>query len=132
MRDLIKKQKIYQVEVMLEGDVFPTEKEKMDYLEEQGFPDRKSYEKALQEAGGPLDERAQGAANGEKEKEKKIKNLLSRKTIRQASMALLHLEQGKKDAYLDEEVKRRLGIEGGDSKNNISLKDRLGRNSGKS
>lgn len=91
MRDLIKKQKIYQVEVMLEGDVFPTEKEKMDYLKEQGFPDRKAYEKAL-----------------------------------------LHLEQGKKDARLDEEIKRRLGIEGGDSKNNLSLKDRLRRNSGKS
>lgn len=113
---------------MLEGDVFPTEKEKMDYLEEQGFPDRKSYEKALQEAGGPLDERAQRLVKMEAQAMRRKVNAY----IRQASMALLHLEQGKKDAYLDEEVKRRLGIEGGDSKNNISLKDRLGRNSGKS
>lgn len=113
---------------MLEGDVFPTEKEKMDYLEEQGFPDRKSYEKALQEAGGPLDERAQCLVKMEAQAMRRKVNAY----IRQASMALLHLEQGKKDAYLDEEVKRRLGIEGGDSKNNISLKDRLGRNSGKS
>lgn len=94
MKDLIKKQKIYQVEAMLEGDVFPTEKEKMDYLEEQGFPDRKSYEKALQEAGGPLDERAQGAANREKEKEKQIKNLLSRETIRQEANRMLNSPEG--------------------------------------
>lgn len=39
MRDLIKKQKIYQVEVMLEGDVFPTEKEKMRERED-GLPER--------------------------------------------------------------------------------------------
>ena len=45
--------------------------------------------------------------------------------IRQASMALLHLEQGKNDAYLDEDIKRRLGVEGVDSENNLSLKDKL-------
>ncbi len=156
MKDLIKKQKIYQVEAMLEGDVFPTEKEKMDYLKEQGFPDRKAYEEALKQAGGSLEERAQAAA--EREKEKQVKSLLSKETIRQeanrmlnspegaqrlakmeaqamrrkvnayirqASMALLHLEQGKKDARLDEEIKRRLGVEGVDSENNLSLKDKL-------
>ena len=156
MKDLIKKQKIYQVEAMLEGDVFPTEKEKMDYLKEQGFPDRKAYEEALKQAGGSLEERAQAAA--EREKEKQVKSLLSKETIRQeanrmlnspegaqrlakmeaqamrrkvnayirqASMALLHLEQGKKDAYLDEDIKRRLGVEGADSENNLSLKDKL-------
>lgn len=156
MKDLIKKQKIYQVEAMLEGDVFPTEKEKMDYLKEQGFPDRKAYEEALKQAGGSLEERAQAAA--EREKEKQVKSLLSQETIRQeanrmlnspegaqrlakmeaqamrrkvnayirqASMALLHLEQGKKDAYLDEDIKRRLGVEGADSENNLSLKDKL-------
>lgn len=156
MRDLIKKQKIHQVEAMLEGDVFPTEKEKMDYLKEQGFPDRKAYEEALKQAGGSLEKRAQAAA--EREKDKQIKSLLSKETIRQeanrmlnspegaqrlakmeaqamrrkvnayirqASMALLHLEQGKKDAHLDEDIKRRLGVEGVDSENNLSLKDKL-------
>ena len=156
MRDLIKRQKIYQVEAMLEGDVFPTEKEKMDYLKEQGFPDRKAYEEALKQAGGSLEKRAQAAA--EREKEKQAKSLLSKETIRQeanrmlnspegaqrlakmeaqamrrkvnayirqASMALLHLEQGKKDAHLDEDIKRRLGVEGVDSENNLSLKDKL-------
>ena len=142
MRDLIKKQKIYQVEAMLEGDVFPTEKEKMDYLKEQGFPDRKAYEETLKQAGGSLEKRAQAAAD--REKEKQVKSLLSKETIRQeanrmlnspegaqrlakmgaqamrrkvnayirqASMALLHLEQGKKDAHLNEDIKRRLGVE---------------------
>lgn len=156
MKDLIKKQKIYQVEAMLEGDVFPTEKEKMDYLKEQGFPDRKAYEEALKQAGGSLEKRAQEAA--EREKEKQVKSLLSKETIRQeanrmlnspegaqrlakmeaqamrrkvnayirqASMALLHLEQGKKDAHLDEDIKRRLGVEGVDRENNLSLKDKL-------
>jgi hypothetical protein len=156
MKDLIKRQKIYQVEAMLEGDVFPTEKEKMDYLKEQGFPDRKTYEEALKQAGGSLEKRAQAAA--EREKEKQAKSLLSKETIRQeanrmlnspegaqrlakmeaqamrrkvnayirqASMALLHLEQGKKDAHLDEDIKRRLGVEGVDSENNLSLKDKL-------
>lgn len=156
MRDLIKKQKIYQVEAMLEGDVFPTEKEKMDYLKEQGFPDRKTYEEALKQAGGSLEKRAQAAAD--REKEKQVKSLLSKETIRQeanrmlnspegaqrlakmeaqamrrkvnayirqASMALLHLEQGKKDAHLDEDIKRRLGVDGVDRENNLSLKDKL-------
>lgn len=156
MRDLIKKQKIYQVEAMLEGDVFPTETEKMDYLKEQGFPDRKTYEEALKQAGGSLEKRAQAAADSEREKQ--VKSLLSKETIRQeanrmlnspegaqrlakmeaqamrrkvnayirqASMALLHLEQGKKDAHLDEDIKRRLGVEGVDRENNLSLKDKL-------
>ena len=156
MRDLIKKQKIYQVEAMLEGDVFPTEKEKMDYLKEQGLTDRKAYEEALKQAGGSLEKRAQAAAD--REKEKQVKSLLSKETIRQeanrmlnspegaqrlakmeaqamrrkvnayirqASMALLHLEQGKKDAHLDEDIKRRLGVEGVDRENNLSLKDKL-------
>lgn len=156
MKDLIKKQKIYQVEAMLEGDVFPTEKEKMDYLKEQGFTDRKAYEEALKQAGGSLEKRAQAAADSEREKQ--VKSLLSKETIRQeanrmlnspegaqrlakmeaqamrrkvnayirqASMALLHLEQGKKDAHLDEDIKRRLGVEEVDNENNLSLKDKL-------
>ena len=47
---------------MLEGDVFPTEKENIDHPKEQGFPDRKAYEEALKQAGGSLEKRAQAAA----------------------------------------------------------------------
>ena len=84
--------RIYGLEILKKGNIFPTKKEWIQALKEEGFTEE-SYKKAVQEAGGTLEERA--AAYKKEQREEFIENISGKDHFRDEAENVLESPEGK-------------------------------------
>ena len=85
-------QRIYGLEILKKGNIFPTKKEWIQALKEEGFTEE-SYKKAVQEAGGTLEERA--AAYKEEERKNFVESISGKDHFRNEAEKTLESPEGK-------------------------------------
>lgn len=98
-------QRIYGLEMLKKGNVFPTKKEWIRALKEEGFTEE-SYKKAVQEAGGTLEERA--AAYKEEERKNFVESISGKDHFRNEAEKTLESPEGKvKLAEIEQKAMKR-------------------------
>lgn len=85
-------QRIYGLEMLKKGNVFPTKKEWIRALKEEGFTEE-SYKDAVQEAGGTMEEQVEKYKK--KQKEEFIENILGKDHFRKEAEEVLESPEGK-------------------------------------
>lgn len=84
--------RIYGLEILKKGNIFPTKKEWIQALKEEGFTEE-SYKKAVQEAGGTLEERA--AAYKKEERKNFVESISGKDHFRNEAEKTLESPEGK-------------------------------------
>lgn len=85
-------QRIYGLEMLKKGNVFPTKKEWIRALKEEGFTEE-SYKDAVQEAGGTMEEQVEKYKK--KQKEEFIENISGKDHFRKEAEEVLESPEGK-------------------------------------
>lgn len=85
-------QRIYGLEMLKKGNVFPTKKEWMRALKEEGFTEE-SYKDAIQEAGGTMEEQVEKYKK--KQREEFIENISGKDHFRKEAEEVLESPEGK-------------------------------------
>ena len=85
-------QRIYGLEMLKKGNVFPTKKEWMRALKEEGFTEE-SYKDAIQEAGGTMEEQVEKYKK--KQREEFIENISGKDHFRKEAEEVLESSEGK-------------------------------------
>lgn len=85
-------QRIYGLEMLKKGNVFPTKKEWIRTLKEEGFTEE-SYKDAVQEAGGTMEEQVEKYKK--KQKEEFIENISGKDHFRKEAEEVLESPEGK-------------------------------------
>lgn len=85
-------QRIYGLEMLKKGNVFPTKKEWIRALKEEGFTEE-SYKEAVQEAGGTMEEQVKKYKK--KQKEEFIENISGKDHFRKEAEEVLESPEGK-------------------------------------
>ena len=85
-------QRIYGLEMLKKGNVFPTKKEWINALEAEGFTEE-SYKKAIQEAGGTMEEQVEKYKK--KQREEFIENISGKDHFRKEAEKVLESPEGK-------------------------------------
>ena len=85
-------QRIYGLEMLKKGNVFPTKKEWMSALKEEGFTEE-SYKDAIQEAGGTMEEQVEKYKK--KQREEFIENISGKDHFRKEAEEVLESPEGK-------------------------------------
>lgn len=85
-------QRIYGLEMLKKGNVFPTKKEWIRALKEEGFTEE-SYKDAIQEAGGTMEEQVEKYKK--KQREEFIENISGKKHFRVEAEKVLESPEGK-------------------------------------
>lgn len=85
-------QRIYGLEMLKKGNVFPTKKEWMSALKEEGFTEE-SYKDAVQEAGGTMEEQVEKYKK--KQREEFIENISGKDHFRKEAEEVLESPEGK-------------------------------------
>lgn len=85
-------QRIYGLEMLKKGNVFPTKKEWMRALKEEGFTEE-SYKDAIQEAGGTMEEQVEKYKK--KQREEFIENISGKGHFRKEAEEVLESPEGK-------------------------------------
>lgn len=85
-------QRIYGLEMLKKGNVFPTKKEWIRALKEEGFTEE-SYKDAVQEAGGTVEEQVEKYKK--KQKEEFIENISGKDHFRKEAEEVLESPEGK-------------------------------------
>lgn len=85
-------QRIYGLEMLEKGNVFPTKKEWIRALKEEGFTEE-SYKDAVQEAGGTMEEQVEKYKK--KQKEEFIENISGKDHFRKEAEEVLESPEGK-------------------------------------
>lgn len=85
-------QRIYGLEMLKKGNVFPTKKEWIRALKEEGFTEE-SYKDAVQEAGGTMEEQVEKYKK--KQKEQFIENISGKDHFRKEAEEVLESPEGK-------------------------------------
>lgn len=85
-------QRIYGLEMLKKGNVFPTKKEWMRALKEEGFTEE-SYKDAIQEAGGTMEEQVEKYKK--KQREEFIENISGKDHFRKEAEKVLESPEGK-------------------------------------
>ena len=98
-------QKIYGLEILKKGNIFPTKKEWIQALKEEGFTEE-SYKKAVQEAGGTLEERAE--AYEKEERKSFVESISGKDHFRNEAEKTLESPEGKvKLAEIEQKAMKR-------------------------
>lgn len=98
-------QRIYGLEMLKKGNVFPTKKEWMRALKEEGFTEE-SYKDAIQEAGGTMEEQVEKYKK--KQREEFIENISGKDHFRKEAEEVLESPEGKvKLAEIEQNAMRR-------------------------
>ena len=98
-------QRIYGLEMLKKGNVFPTKKEWIRALKEEGFTEE-SYKDAVQEAGGTMEEQVEKYKK--KQKEEFIENISGKDHFRKEAEEVLESPEGKvKLAEIEQNAMRR-------------------------
>lgn len=84
-------QRIYGLEILKKGNVFPTKKEWMRALKEEGFTEE-SYKDAIQEAGGTMEEQVEKYK--QKQREEFIENISGKDHFRKEAEEVIESPEG--------------------------------------
>lgn len=89
---LIDENPLYKTEQTFRSDIFPSDKDRMDYLHEKGFNSKEELEAALKEAGGTLEERVNKWKD--EARQQFVDSLLTEDQVREAAEEQLASAEG--------------------------------------